>query len=52
MFLQTVKWENIIEHVTRIWIMIIEMLALNSKHRTNRKKRKYRKVTKTSFPRE
>ena len=28
------------------------MVALNSKHRTNRKERKHRKATKTSFPRE
>ena len=28
------------------------MVALNSKHRTNRKERKHRKVTKTNFPRE
>ena len=28
------------------------MVALNSKHRTDRKERKHRKGTKTSFPRE
>ena len=28
------------------------MVALNLKHRTDRKERKHKKVTKTSFPRE
>ena len=30
--------------------MTIQMMALNSKHRTNRNERKHRKATKTSFP--
>ena len=29
--------------------MIIQMVALNSKHRTNRKQRKHRKTTKLVF---
>ena len=32
--------------------MIIQMVTLISKHRTNRKERKHRKATKMSFPRE
>ena len=32
--------------------MIIQMVALNSKHRINRKERKHIKAPKTSFPRE
>ena len=32
--------------------MIMQMVTLNSKHRTNRKQRKLKKVTKTSFLRE
>ena len=30
----------------------MKMVALNSKHKTNRKERKHRKATETSFPRE
>ena len=33
-------------------IMIMQMVALNSKHRTNRKQRKHRKMTQTNFPKE
>ena len=32
--------------------MIIQMVALNSKHRTNRKQRNHRKTIKTSFLKE
>ena len=32
--------------------MITQMVALNSKHRTNKKQRKHRKTTKTSLPNE
>ena len=32
--------------------MIMQMVTLNSKHRTNRKQRKLKKATKTSFLRE
>ena len=32
--------------------MIIQMVLLNSKHRTNRKQRKHRETTKTGFPKE
>ena len=32
--------------------MIIPIMTLNSKHRTNRKQRKHRETTKTSFPKE
>ena len=32
--------------------MITQMVALNSKHTTNKKQRKHRKTTKTSLPNE
>ena len=52
MFLQRVKWGKIIEHVSLISIVVIQMVALNSEQRTNRKQRKHRKTTKTSFLKE
>ena len=32
--------------------MIMQMVALNSNHRTNRKQKNYGKATTTSFPKE
>ena len=46
------KVRKIHRTVAFIQIMIIQMMALISKRRTNRKERKQRKATKTSFPKE